>query len=68
MINKKKNEPIGDVLIKELEYECAQYPDILEYLLDQFHIPDLKSIPKSHYEVFRKRIIEIKNSRNGLNR
>jgi hypothetical protein len=59
-----------DVITKEqreeLEYELAEYPDICKDVLDTLRIRSLADMPRSKYEVSRKRIVGIKNLRNGL--
>lgn len=58
-------ETITKEQIDELEYELAQYPDIVDDILDGLKIQNLADMPKERFLMAIKRIREIKALRDG---
>ena len=64
----ESSETITREQMEEVEYELAEYPDIAEQVLDGLKIQSLADMPKSKYHNSLRRIREIKNARNGINK
>jgi hypothetical protein len=66
--NPKENtsETITREQREELEYEMAEFPDILTMVLDGLKIESLADMPKSKFHASAERIRKIKNARLGI--